>query len=208
MLIVGTLLAPAQRRPGSLMGYGALIDSGAALLALALGSETGLTLLILSLITRPFGLLLMAAGLSGLRSRSGNDDRPAALRGQGWKAPWSTAALFFGGLSLAGLPVSAGFVWRWPLARALASAHQDSVLFLFLAGVGVMVGVWREMAVLLVRPRAPKNRSVLSLDSSEGWLTAAVVILAIIACVGGGIFPQAVAPMAARLAATYTFFAP
>ncbi len=208
MLIVGTLLAPAQRRPGSLMGYGALIDSGAALLALALGSETGLTLLILSLITRPFGLLLMAAGLSGLRSRSGNDDRPVALRGQGWKAPWSTAALFFGGLSLAGLPISAGFVWRWPLARALASAHQDSVLFLFLAGAGVMVGVWREMAVLLVRPRAPKNRSVLSLDSSEGWLTAAVVILAIIACVGGGIFPQAVAPMAARLAATYTFFAP
>ncbi|RLC97820.1 MAG: hypothetical protein DRI77_06440 [Chloroflexi bacterium] len=208
MIIVGALLAPAQRRPGSLMGYGALIDSGAALLALAMGSETGLTLIILSLMVRPFGLLLMAGGLSGLRTRSGNDDSFAALRGQGWKTPWSTAAFIFGGLSVAGLPISAGFIWRWPLCRALASSHQDSVLFLLLAGVGVMVGVWREMSTLLARPRSPKDRSIIPLGSSEGWLTAAVVVVAIVAGVGIGLFPQAIAPLAARLAKTYTFFTP
>ena len=207
MVIVGGLLAPAQRRLGRLIGYGAVVDSGAALLALAMNSQVGVTLVILSLMVRPFGLILMAAGLSGLRARSGNGDTSDALRGLGWKAVWSTAALVFGGLSVAGLPVSAGFAWRWPLYRALALSSPGSEAFLLLAGIGVMVGVWRGLSALLVRPHSQKDRSVISQNSSEDWLTAAVVIVAILGCVGVGLFPQTIAPAAARLAESYTFFA-
>ncbi len=208
MVVVGALLAPAQRRPGSLMGYGALVDSGAALLALAMNDESGLTLVILSLLMRPFGLVLMAAGLTGLRAHSGNDDSFDALRGLGWKAPWSTAAFALGGLSVAGLPISAGFTWRWPLCRALAASNQNSVLVLILAGIGVMVGVWRGLAALLVRARSPKDRSVIPQSSSEGWLTAMVVIAAIGLGAAAGLFPQYLAPLAARLAETFTFYTP
>lgn len=208
MIVVGALLAPAQRRMGSLMGYGALVDSGAALLALAMNTELGLTLLLLSLLVRPFGLSLVAAGMSGLRARSGNDDSFDALRGLAWKAPWSAAAFLFGGLSLAGMPISAGFIWRWPLYRALAPSNPSAVLLLLLAGVGVMAGVWRVLSALLMRPLAQKDRSVIPQDSSEGWLTAAVVIVALVACVGAGLFPQYMAPLAARLAHTFTFYAP
>ena len=207
MIVIGALLAAAQRRLGPLMGYGALVDSGAALLALAMNSEMGLTLVILSLLVRPFGLVLMAAGSGGLRERNG-DDSFDALRGLGWKMPWSTAAFVFGGLSVAGLPVSAGFIWRWPLCRALASSNPSFVLFLLLAGVGVMTGVWRGLAALLTRPRSPKDRSVFSLRSSEGWLTAVIVIVAIGLVIGAGVFPQYLAPLAARLAEIYTFYAP
>ena len=207
MVIVGGLLAPAQRRLGRLIGYGAVMDSGAALLALAMNSQVGVTLVILSLMVRPFGLILMAAGLSGLRARSGNGGTSDALRGLGWKAVWSTAALVFGGLSVAGLPVSAGFAWRWPLYRALALSSPGSEACLLLAGIGVMVGVWRGLSALLVRPHSQKDRSVISQNSSEDWLTAAVVIVAILGCVGVGLFPQTIAPAAARLAESYTFFA-
>ena len=207
MIVMGALLAAAQSRLGPLMGYGALADSGAALLALAMNSETGLTLVIMSLLVRPFGLVLMAAGSSGLRERNG-DDSFDALRGLGWKMPWSAAAFVFGGLSVAGLPISAGFVWRWPLCRALASSDPSLVLFLLLAGVGVMTGVWRGLAALLTRPRSPKDRSVFSLGSSEGWLTAVTVIVAIGLVIGAGVFPQYLAPLAAHLAETYTFYAP
>jgi len=207
MVVVGGLLAPAQRRLGPVMGYGALVDSGGALIALGMHSRLGLTLALLSLLVRPFGLALMAIGLSGLRARSGDDDSFDALRGLGWKAPWSTAALIFGGLSVAGLPVSAGFVWRWALYRALAPASPDSALLLFLAGLGVVVGVWRALSVLLVRPRSPEGGGNPQ-STSEGWLTAAVVAVAIMACVWVGLFPQILAPLAARLAETYTFLVP
>lgn len=208
MVIVGALLALAQRRLGPLTGYAALVDSGAALIALGLNSELGVTLVLLSLLIRPFGLILLAAGLSGLRAFSSGDDSFDALRGLGWKAPWSTAMLICGALSAAGLPIGAGFIWRWALCRALVPSNPESVLLLLLAGVGVMIGIWRGLSILLMRPRSPEDRSIVSLGSSGGWLTTMVAVVAILLCVGVGLFPQVLAPVASRLAGTYTFFVP
>ncbi len=209
MVIIGALLAPAQRRLGSLMGYAALVDSGAALVALGLNSRLGVSLVLLSLSVRPFGLALMAAGLGGLRACGGGGDLvPDDLRGLGWQAPWSTVAVVFGSLSIAGLPISAGFVGRWALCRALAPSSLGTALFLLLASVSVMIGVWRRFSALLMRPRAPEDRSVISLNPGEGWLTAAVVIMVVAASVGVGLFPQVIAPLADSLAGTYTFFIP
>lgn len=207
MVVVGGLLAPAQRRLGPVMGYGALVDSGGALIALGMHSKLGLTLALLSLLVRPFGLALVAAGLSGLRARNGDDDSFDALRGLGWRAMWSTAALILGGLAVAGLPVSAGFVGRWALCRALMPSSPGVALFLLLAGLGVMVGVWKGLSALLERPRSPEENDTQEI-TSEGWLMAAVLAVAILACLWVGFFPQAIAPLAARLAETYTFFVP
>jgi formate hydrogenlyase subunit 3/multisubunit Na+/H+ antiporter MnhD subunit len=165
-------------------------------------------LALLSLFVRPFGLVLMSAGLSGLRACNGNNDSFSVLKGIGWRAPWSTIALIFGGLSVAGLPVSAGFVWRWSLYRALAPTYPGYAVVLILATLGVMAGLWRVLAVLLERPHSPDNRSVIQSDPPESWLTAAVMCVAILICVGVGLFPQILAPWAARLADTYTFLAP
>ncbi len=208
MVIVGGMLAAAQSRLGPLMGYAALIDSGAALIALGMHSKLGVTLTLLALLVRPFGLALMAAGLSGLRMRAGGDDRVETVRGLGWKAPWSTGALIFGGLSAAGLPVSAGFAWRWALYRAVTPSSPGSALLLLLAGVGVIVGLWRGLASLLTRPQSPEDRSVIPSSAPEGWLTSVVVVVSVMACIGIGLFPQLLAPLAARLAETYTFFVP
>ena len=207
MVVVGGVFAPAQRRVGPLVGYAGLVDSGAALIALGLTSTLGLTLALLSLLVRPLGLALMSAGMSGLRACNGGDDDIGAMRGLGRQAPWSTAALVFGGLSMAGLPVSAGFVWRWALCRALAPSNPGAALLLLLAGVGVMAGVWRLISVLLARPRELKDRSVVPVPS-ENWLTGLVVLVAILACVGVGLFPQVFGPIAAQLAGTYTFLIP
>jgi multicomponent Na+:H+ antiporter subunit D len=208
MVSVGGLLASAHGRLGSLVGYATLVDNGAALIAMGLNSSLGLMLALLSLFVRPFGLVLMSAGLSGVRASNGNNDNLSALQGIGWKTPWSTAALVLGGLSVAGLPISAGFVWRWSLYRALAPSYPGYAVILILAALGVMVGLWRALAILLERPRSPDNRSVIQPDPAENWLTAIVICLAILVCVGVGLFPQVLAPWAARLADTYTFLAP
>lgn len=201
MVIGGALLAAAQRRLGALVGYAALVDTGAILIALGLNSRTGMTLALLLLAMRPFGLILLAGGLSGLRAQNGSSDHLDALRGLGWKAPWSTAALAFGGLSIAGLPVSAGFAGRWALCRTLVSSQPVTAIFLILAGAGVMAGVWRTLSILLAHSPTPKAHG-----SSEGLLTALAVIVAIAACVGAGLFPQTIAPLAASLAEMYTFY--
>jgi multicomponent Na+:H+ antiporter subunit D len=189
-----------------MMGYAALLDSGASLIALGMGTRLGVTLVLLSLAVRPFGLILLASGVSGLRACGGGVVDWHTLHGLGWRAPWSTVALLFGAISMAGLPVSAGFVWRWALCRALAPTGLGKALLLLLAGVSVMVGIWRALSELLMRPRSPDDRSVVPLGPTEGWLTAVVVIVAVGASMWVGLFPQAIAPLASRMAEVYTFF--
>lgn len=210
MVVVGGLLGAAQRRAGRLVGYSALVDSGAALIALGMNSERGLELALLVLMVRPFGLVLMGAGVKGLRSLSGGDGSSETLRGLARKAPWSTVAFLMGGLSMAGMPVTAGFGGRWPLYRALARSDLDSVLLMVLASSGLMIGMWRVFSALVDRSHLTDDESGETEPDgvSDGWLLAGLVAVAILASMGVGLLPLVVAPTAARLAGLYTFLSP
>lgn len=206
MTVVGGALAPAQRRLSPLMGLAALVDNGVALITLGLNSKLSLSLSLFSLLIRPFSLALMAAGLAGLRKRIGVSDTIEALRGKGWAAPWSAVAFVVGGLSAAGLPISAGFAWRWALYRSVIQQLPGAVLLMILSSVGLLAGLWRWLSVLLARPESEENRSVISLSSKEGWLTALALSGAMAINVGLGCFPQSLALVANEIAGVYTFF--
>lgn len=207
MVSVGGLLGAAQRRPSRLLGYGALVDGGVALIALGSATEQGLGLAFLSLLVRPFGLVLMAAGVRGLRARQcPRNPRMEEMRGLGRNASWSALAFLIGGVSTAGLPVSAGFAGRWSLYRAIGTSNLTSVLAMMLASVGVMVGVWRTLAVVL------SAESAVAVEGAgregERWADALVVVLGVGGSIVVGLAPQLVAPTAARLAGLYTFLSP
>ncbi len=209
MVSVGGVLAASQRRLGRLMGYGALIDSGVGLIALGIGSEQGLALALLSLFVRPFGMALMATGLRGLGTRCGHDLSVEAVRGLGRRAPWSTFAFLIGGLSTAGLPVSAGFAGRWALYRVLGLSDLASVVTMMMGSLGVMIGVWRALSALLVRAqRSSGDAQDEAWGEAERWPKALIVLLAVLVSMVVGLSPQLVSPTAARLAALYTFLSP
>jgi formate hydrogenlyase subunit 3/multisubunit Na+/H+ antiporter MnhD subunit len=209
MVSIGGLLAASQRQLGRVMGYGALIDNGVSLIAFGMGGRQGLALALSCVLVRPFGMVLMATGLKGLGARCGHDLRLAAMAGSGWRAPWSTLALLIGGVSMAGLPVSAGFVGRMALYRILGLSDLASVLVMMLASAGLMIGVWRAMSGVLddaqrVRAAGDEERS----GDGERWMNAVVVLLAVTASVIVGLSPQLVARTATRLAGLYTFLTP
>ncbi len=208
MVAVGGLWAASQRHLGRLMGYGALVDGGAALIAFGMGSERGLALALLCLLVRPFGIALMAMGLRGLGTASAHDLRIEAVRGLGRRLPWSTVAFAVGALSTAGLPVSAGFAGRWALYRLLGPSDLISVLAMVGASFGLMVGVWRALSALLVDERPATEEMEEPSGATERWPRALVVSLILVASVVVGLSPRYLAPTAARLAEFYTFFAP
>lgn len=201
-------MAASQRRLGRLMGYGALVDSGVALIALGIGSEQGVALALLGLLVRPFGLALMAAGLRGLEREQGYDLRLKTVRGLARRLPWSTCAFIVGGVSTAGLPVTAGFAGRWALYRVLGAPELTSVLAMMTASLGLMIGVWRALRALLAgsggRVEMAEEEQG---DATELWPKAVVVLLAVAASVAVGLVPQLLAPTATHLAGFYTFFA-
>jgi NADH:ubiquinone oxidoreductase subunit 2 (subunit N) len=208
LVVIGGLLAPVQSRLGQLMAYAAMVDSGAALIALQLDGTAGLAIALLSLLARPFGLALMAAGASSLRSHSGSNGEMEDLIGLAWRSPWSAAALVLGGVSLAGIPLGAGFVARWALCESLSRANLGIAVLVVAAGLGVMWGVWRALAVMLRRPASSDGATVPPVEAGETRLSAALLGAMIAVTVTVGAFPSLLSSVATALAETYATLLP
>ncbi len=207
MVAVGGLFAAAQRRPERMVGYAALIDSGAALVALGLYDERGLALALLALMVRPFGLVLLSAGLQGLRAPGNQDDGLDALRGMAWRSPGGALAFLMGGMSIAGMPITAGFAARWALYRALAPSHLGSALLLIAATVGLMIGIWRTFTVLMKCPRLSEGEEPETerRGPAPGPLVPGLVTAVALASVSIGLWPQIITPISVQLASLVTF---
>jgi formate hydrogenlyase subunit 3/multisubunit Na+/H+ antiporter MnhD subunit len=194
LVALGAALAFSRRSFGRLMGYGALVDSGAALLALGLGSAAGLRVALIVLALRAIGLLVSASGLALLRQRVGSDAFDA-VRGRGWDTPVGLAALTFGGLSLGGFPFTPGFVGRWALLNLLVVTQPVAAILLFLASMSVAAGYLRGQAALLGVAATPAER--------EPRLARALVALSLTGAVALALFPQMVLPAVDRLAGLF-----
>ena len=71
-----------------------------------------------------------------------------------------------------------------------------------------MIGLWRGLSALLGQPNPADDGTVAGKRDSEHWLTVIIVVAVIAGCVGIGLFPRIIAPVAVRLAEGYTFFFP
>lgn len=213
---VGGLLGTTSRSAGTLMGYAVMVDTGVAVAALGQGTRTGIGLAVGLFFARALGLGLMAGGLEGLHDRAEENHLPEGL---GREAPWSTMALFVGGLSLAGFPPTVGFAARWAALSTVLSTNPGIGLTLLLASTGTLVGLLRLLARLLKPPTRFPFSSGGELQEEEGQedeketstqtnplvdrilLTSFALWTLIL-----GLFPSPIAAMADRLSSFFTFF--
>ncbi len=200
MAAVGGVMAFPQRRLGRLLGYAALVDVGCILVALGTGTAAGWTVALAQVANRAVGLALAAMGLAVVRHRAGGDEF-TALGGLARAAPLATAGLLLGGLSLGGVPLTAGFPARWALYRMLFAAHPGLAVGLLLAGGGVAVGFIRGLGALL---RPAEDRHV----EREPVMTAAIIVAVMVICVGLGLYPQWLLPAAERIVTGLSFLSP
>lgn len=121
-LALGALGALGQRRWGALVGYVTLVDWGAGLLALGLGTRAGAEQMVQMLIWRAFSLLLVGVGWGALFQGADRRDDLEDSAGPVRRHPLGVLALVVGLFSLAGFPLSPGGLGRWPLLdRAVLS---------------------------------------------------------------------------------------
>jgi len=182
MAAVGGLLAFAQRDFGRLLGYAVLSDMGCTLVALSVASPAGLTAALLQVAHRSVGLMLAAAGLAGIRHHVGSDAFDS-LNGVAGRLPFSTAGLVLGGLSLAGMPLTAGFPSRWAIYRLFSGYQPGLALVMLLSGAGVALGYLRGLSILLDPPIEPQVKQ-------EPLIASLIILGMIILCLGLGLCPQ------------------
>ncbi len=205
MIVLGGLLAAAQRRLGRLVGYAMLADNGAMLLALGSERTEGMALAMLILLARPLALGLMTLGLQGLRDFGQGSDAHERLMGAAWHVPWRAAAFLIGGVAMAGFPVSPGFAARWGLYHLLARRSFFLTTAALLGSAGVMLGVVGAIRALLTPEKPVGGRPV---TVAEDRVVIVLVVALIVATVLLGLFPQTLGRTALHLAEGYTFFGP
>jgi len=104
------------------------------------------------------GALFMALGAIAYRVGS---TRLHRIRGLGRQMPWTFAAIFIGGLSLIGVPGTAGFISKWYLVLAAIEQQSWLIAMIILAGSLLAVAyMWNLIETLFFKHPEPRPEPV------------------------------------------------
>lgn len=145
-----------------MLAYSSIAQVGYMLLGVALLTDTSLTAAILHMFNHGLtkALLFMGVGAYVLRA---NGSFYTQIAGLGRKMPITTGAVVIGGLSLIGVPGTAGFVSKWVLVQAALERAPENAMFLAIAVAIVLssllavVYVWRAFEVLYLQEPDPNS---------------------------------------------------
>lgn len=138
-----------------MLAYSSVAQIGYMVLGLSFASVAGLAATIIHIFNHALikGALFMAVGAIVLRKGLASID---SVRGLGRKMPWTMAAFVAGGLSLIGVPLTAGFVSKWYLVVAALEGDRWPIAVLIVASsLLAVIYVWRVVeAAYLQEARA------------------------------------------------------
>ncbi|XVV00230.1 monovalent cation/H+ antiporter subunit D family protein [Actinosynnema sp. CA-248983] len=193
-MLLGSAVACFQTDLKYLLAWSSIAQIGYITAGLSLATTAGVSAAYLHLVNHAVAkaALFAAAGLLVLRWGS---VRLADLAGLGRRMPWTFAAVVVAGLSLVGVPPTAGFVSKWALATALLEGGQWPVLAAVLASsllalvyLGRVVEVaWFREPVLVTA----LNRPPVSMVAVVWVLTALSVYFGLDAALPAGLADEA-----------------
>jgi multicomponent Na+:H+ antiporter subunit D len=159
-MFAGSAVAIYQNNAKRLLAYSSVAQIGYMILGISMDSVTGVTAGIVHLFNHALmkGVLFMALGAIMLQTGS-VDLRD--MRGIGRRMPLTMAAFVVGGLSLIGVPLTAGFISKWYLIQAaLEAGWWPLAVLIVLSSLLAVIYVWRivEIAYFQPYPDMPKAR--------------------------------------------------
>ena len=152
LCVFGVLLmsfyAIKQQDSKRLLAYSSVAQVGYMMIGVGFGSKLGVTATLVHIFNHALmkGALFMAIGAIVYRIGSSRIEHFAGL---GKHMPWTFAAIVIGGLSLIGVPGTAGFISKWYLVLAAIEKQQWLIVIVILVGsLLAVVYVWKLVEAL------------------------------------------------------------
>src|SRR2546429_2276407 len=123
-MVVGNLIALAQRTLKRMLAYSSIAHAGYLLVAVATGTGAGAAAFLFYLVAYTLMTLAAFALLAAKGTNGERDVRIDDLAGLAQRRPWLALALAVCMLSLLGFPVTAGFIGQWYILVAATSSGQ------------------------------------------------------------------------------------
>ena len=153
-MFAASLVAVFQSDFKRMLAYSSIAQIGYILLGIGLLSTTGLSAAIVHLFNHGITktALFMAVGALVLRSGSSFYGR---IEGMGKTMPWTSFAIVIAGLSLIGVPGTAGFISKWVLVQAaIEQGWWPIALAVVASSLLAIIYVWRVIETLYMKAAA------------------------------------------------------
>jgi len=184
---IGGLGAAVQRSVSGLLAYLGLAEMGVVLMALGAGAAWSPLVLVTCLFLRGTAIVAYSIGAGVLRQSLG-DDAFDAVNGAFRRAPMAVMTILAAGLSLAGLPPTAGFAIRFSLYRMVALERLPWAMAMAASGALSALALVRFSARVFQMVPVPGSRR------EPIWPTAVAFGLGI-ALIALGFWPQGLSPL-------------
>ena len=195
-MVVGNVVALAQRQIKRMLAYSSIGHAGYLLTAVASGTEIGAAAYLFYI----FAYTLMTMGAFGILGAVGRDGERDVLTddlaGLGRKRPWVAFAMAVCMLSLLGFPGTAGFIGKWYILASAVDAGQLTLAVILVLASAVSAGYYLPvvMAMYMKPPVSDSAHQDVSVVGATGWVIGAVTV----ALLALGVWPQPMLDAAER----------
>ncbi len=159
-VILASVAAIYQTDVKRLLAYSSIAQVSYMVLGMGLASVLGITATLVHVFNHALmkGALFMACGALVYRVGSSRFEK---LNGLGRQMPWTFTAIFIAGLSLIGIPGTAGFISKWYFVRAALEQQSWFIALVILLGsLLAVVYMWKIVEVMFLRPVSDTALSV------------------------------------------------
>jgi multicomponent Na+:H+ antiporter subunit D len=159
-IIMASLSALFQSNVKTLLAFSSIAQTGYIALAISLGTAAGFSAAIIHIINHAIikGALFLALG--AVTYRLGHATF-LEIQGLSKSMPWTALALALGGISLIGVPLTAGFISKWYLLHALIEQGAWFRLAVVVVGsILALMYVWRIIEAMYFFPASAKTTCV------------------------------------------------
>lgn len=199
-MVLGNVVAVLQTNVKRMLAYSAIAHAGYILVGIVTNSNEGFSAVLFYLVVYTVMNLI---AFSVILSLSGTGDSRVHLNdylGMARRAPFAAAALSISLISLAGIPLTGGFIGKFYLFSA---AIRDGYVGLAIIGVlssVVSVFYYFRLLVFMYMKEPDENAPE---PEPISWLVQAIIIIGVICILWLGVFPDSILTFA-----NYSILAP
>jgi multicomponent Na+:H+ antiporter subunit D len=142
-ILVASLVAIFQNNVKRMLAYSSVAQIGYIILGISLATSDGVSAGMIHLFNHALIKCALFLALGCIFLRLGSVELKD-MHGLGRQMPWTMAAFVAGGLSLIGLPLTAGFISKWYLVSAvLVDGYWPLAVLILVSSLLALMYIWR-----------------------------------------------------------------
>lgn len=197
-ILVGNFLAVRQVNLKRILGYSSIAHFGyllIGLISMTYASLGNVTVYVITYVLTTIGAFGVVALMSSPYNNDSEAESLADYRGLFWRRPILTATLTVMMLSLAGIPLTAGFIGKFLVVMAAVTTQHWFLAAMIIVGSGI--GLYYYLRVMVVMYMTPPDTPRIDADKHWGQKVGGIMVLAAaLAVLVIGIYPDPIIKLA------------